>query len=414
MPKKSGNHPEILVWGSHISAYLASALLQSRSKMPVIHAVPGPTGSAAASAPAKSAAGQDRLVLVNPALFDLHPLAARLRRRVEFTPIYGAQFLGNDTTLRGESRGIAAVALVASLAELTDAMAAIAGREGVQIVPAASVRIGRLDETGIELKAGSVTAKPRAAIVADAPTPDVRRALGLPGGWEPDVLYRYSYARLKRGVYQAAGAKPIISMSLDLCGPNCWAWLLHHGDQAQLAVMQPIDGGAADLAGAKPAGGAAAQPSGATPASGVGPNDLMARWVAVLRRHGVIGSAPPDPLETIHGLDMPLAGALSHEEIANRTLLIGPAAGFYSPCAEDVYPNCWSAMFAVDVLEKSRGERHLQDAIQSYRHIWRTTLGEYLRGPRQHLRFLLPLVYRNQVMTDRLADSILAGKSIVR
>ena len=45
---------------------------------------------------------------------------------------------------------------------------------------------------------------------------------------------------------------------------------------------------------------------------------------------------------------------------------------------------------------------------------WRTTLGDYLRGPQQNLRFLLPLVYRNQVMTARLSESILMGKSVVR
>ena len=42
------------------------------------------------------------------------------------------------------------------------------------------------------------------------------------------------------------------------------------------------------------------------------------------------------------------------------------------------------------------------------------TLGDYLRGPQQNLRFLLPLVYRNAIMTARLADAILLGKSVVR
>ena len=95
-------------------------------------------------------------------------------------------------------------------------------------------------------------------------------------------------------------------------------------------------------------------------------------------------------------------------------LLIGPAGGFYSACAEDVYPNCWSSIFAADVAKKALGERHLQDALQSYQHKWGSTLGDYLRGPQQNLRFLLPLVYRNPVMTSRMAESILLGKSVVR
>jgi hypothetical protein len=59
-------------------------------------------------------------------------------------------------------------------------------------------------------------------------------------------------------------------------------------------------------------------------------------------------------------------------------------------------------------------EPHLQDALQPYRHRWRTTLGDYLRGPQQNFRFLLPLVYRKQVMTTRLTEAILLGKSVVR
>ena len=81
---------------------------------------------------------------------------------------------------------------------------------------------------------------------------------------------------------------------------------------------------------------------------------------------------------------------------------------------EDLYPNCWSARFAADAIRAALAEPHLQDALQPYRQSWGTTLGEYLRGPQQNLRFLLPLVYRNPVMTARMGESILQGKSVVR
>jgi flavin-dependent dehydrogenase len=113
-------------------------------------------------------------------------------------------------------------------------------------------------------------------------------------------------------------------------------------------------------------------------------------------------------------MDLPFAGALVHEGLANRTLLVGPAGGFYSASGEDIYPNVWSALFAADAIKKALKETHLQDALAPYRHNWRTTLGDYLRGPQQNLRFLLPLVYRNQVMTTRLTEAILLGKGMVR
>jgi flavin-dependent dehydrogenase len=180
-------------------------------------------------------------------------------------------------------------------------------------------------------------------------------------------------------------------MSLNLNEMLCWAWLLPGPKSVQLAVEQPID----SLSRARPA-------------------DLLAQWVEVLRRNEVLNGKPDVPLDSAQSIDLPLAGALAHEGVANRTLLVGPAGGFYSACTEDIYPNCWSALYAADAAKKALKETHLQDALQPYRHKWRTTLGDYLRGPQQNLRFLLPLVYRNQVMTTRLTESILLGKSVVR
>jgi flavin-dependent dehydrogenase len=180
-------------------------------------------------------------------------------------------------------------------------------------------------------------------------------------------------------------------MSLNLREMLCWAWLLPGPKSVQLAVEQPVE-----------------------TLSRVRPEELLATWVEVLKKNEVLTAKAEVPLGEAQSLDLPLAGALAHEGVANRTLLVGPAGGFYSACTEDIYPNCWSALYAADAVKKALKEPHLQDALQPYRHKWRTTLGDYLRGPQQNLRFLLPLVYRNQVMTTRLTESILMGKSVVR
>jgi flavin-dependent dehydrogenase len=143
--------------------------------------------------------------------------------------------------------------------------------------------------------------------------------------------------------------------------------------------------------------------------------ELLSYWINVLSAHGVLktGGAPIDVSAAV-SMELPLAGALSQEGVANRTLLIGPAGGFYTACDEDIYPNCWSAVCAVEVIKKALKERHMQDALQAYRDAWGATLGDYLRGPQQNLRFLLPLVYRNGMMTARLTEAILLGRSVVR
>jgi len=76
--------------------------------------------------------------------------------------------------------------------------------------------------------------------------------------------------------------------------------------------------------------------------------------------------------------------------------------------------NCWSAIYAAQAIQHALKERHLQDALNVFRSSWRTTLGDYLRGPSVNLRYLLPLIYRNPVMTERISESILMGKGVVR
>jgi len=370
---------DVLVLGEHPCAYLAGALLKQKSKLNVLHATIPDDHT------------PDRLVLINPALFDLHPLLSPLKRKLNLTSVYGLQFLSDDPDVRSEHRSRSAMAFVTSAKDFRSAMIKLAEAEGVELVSPKQLSITAVHEKGLDVVVGKNEVHPAVLILAGRLPDHEQRMLGLPEAWERDVLHRYTFARLKRGVQVDLGSRPVAPMSLDLDSTLNWAWLLTHGGFCQIAIEQALDG---------PEAAPAAQ--------------LLQHWVEVLRRHGVIKEGPAEPFEDAEMLVLPLAGAMAHEGVHNRALLIGPAGGFYSACAEDMYPNCWSALFAVEVVKKALKEPHLQDAIQAYRQKWRTTLGDYLRGPQQNLRFLLPLVYRNQVMTTRLAESILLGKSVVR
>lgn len=376
---KSEPQADVLVLGEHPAAYLAAALTAHKSKLRVCHAT------------VPDEPEHDRLVLVNPALFDLHPLLEPLRRKLELRPVFGVQFLADDAATRSEHRGKSALTAVGSLKAARATMADLAEAEGVTLLTPKALAIHRLDETGIELTVGKWSMHPRSLIVAGILPAAQQKILGMPDGWGEDIVHRYTYVRCAGAKWTEPATRALISMSLNLHDELFWAWLIPGTKTVQLAVEQPL------------------QTIGR-----LRPFDLLAHWVEVLRRHGVLNSKGEVPLDTAVSIDLPLAGALEHEGVANRTLLVGPAGGFYSACSEDIYPNCWSAVYAAEVMKKALKERHLQDALQPYRHRWRTTLGDYLRGPQQNLRFLLPLVYRNQVMTTRLTEAILTGKSVVR
>jgi hypothetical protein len=377
MPKPRPQ-PEVLVLGSHPACYFAAALLKSAGA-PVMHCtIPGEVI-------------RDRLVHVNPELLNLHKMLAGLKRQVELTPIYGVLFLSDDPVVRSECNTKTILAYVASLKQIRAAMIDMARKHKAELVEAKHLEIHGVDEDGAHLTLNSNSLRPRLLIVGGALGASHRRMLGITPPPDAEAPRRYTYLRLKGSKWIEHSAKPLMPMSLDLRGNLQWGWLLPMAKEVQVAVEQSADS--------------------ATRA----PVELLGHWVDVLIQHKVLKAdhAAID-LSCAEWIDLPLAAALSQESVANRTLLIGPAGGFYTACAEDIYPNCWSALFAADVAHKALRERHVQDAIQPYRQKWGTTLGDYLRGPQQNLRFLLPLVYRNPVMTARMCEAILSGASVVR
>jgi len=380
MPKPSTQPAvDVLVLGEHPAAYLTAALLKQKSKLNVLHAcIPDEKYP-------------DRLVLINPEMFELHPLLHPMRRKLDTTAVYGLQFLSDNPETRSEHRGKSTVTLIANYKDVRTAFQKMAASEGVETVNPKVVQVHSVDEKGVEITVGKGRLHPKALVLAGRLPEAQEKILGLPDSWGTDVVHRYTFVNFK-GIKQAElGAKPLMPMSLDLGGRLMWAWLMPHGPCVQLAVEQPVES-----------------------LGKVSPTALLEQWEAVLKRHGVLKPDTHVPINRAESIDLPFAGALAHEGLANRTLLVGPAGGFYSACGEDIYPNVWSALFASDALKKALKEPHLQDALAPYRQNWRTTLGDYLRGPQQNLRFLLPLVYRNQVMTTRLSEAILLGKGMLR
>lgn len=375
---RSSSQADVLVLGDHPAAYLAAILLRQSEKLRIWHStIPGEKS-------------EDRLVVVNPRFYSLHKLLEPLRRKIDRTAVYGLQFLGEQPGQSSEFRAREAVVAISSYQQIRDALAGLAQRHGVRMIRPQSLEIGLPDEQGMEVVAGSQSIHARMLVIAGELSQEQRRPLGIAEGWDIAIMRRYSSVSIPDGSAVLTG-RPTMPMSLNLNGFDAWGWMLPGDSRAQLAVQQPL-----------------------TSVGQVNPRDLLRHWAEVLSRHGLLRNPDSVPLEQTKFIDLPAAGALEVEGVVNRALLAGPAGGFYSAGGEDIYPNCWSVVHAADVIHKALKQKHLQDALQPYRDRWRTTLGDYLRGPQQNLHFLLPLVYRNQIMTNRLGESILQGKSVVR
>jgi flavin-dependent dehydrogenase len=377
---KSSAKIDVLVLGDHPCAYLAAAILRQTESIRVAHStIPGEDHP-------------DRLVLMNPQFFELHQLLSPLKRKLELMAIYGLKFLADDPTVEIAHTSKTISAYVGAFKQIHAALVKLAHSAGATCYRPEQLQIENLDENGVDVSIDGARVRPKLLLLAGELPAAQKQLIGQPVSWDGDVPHRYTFLRLKGAKWFDGGTKPVMPMSLDLKGTLNWGWLLPGSGHVQIAVEQPMNGATSTTC-----------------------TQLLEHWIKVLIAHGVLKTAPGsiDP-SAATTMDLPLAGALAQEGVANRTLLIGPAGGFYTACTEDIYPNCWSAVYAVEVAKKALKEKHLQDALQPYRQRWGSTLGDYLRGPQQNLRFLLPLVYRNHMMTARLTEAILFGKSVVR
>lgn len=106
----------------------------------------------------------------------------------------------------------------------------------------------------------------------------------------------------------------------------------------------------------------------------------------------------------------PQALQMDHH-VGKRTLRIGEAGGFYSSLAnESIYPGMQSGVCAAEIADAALAAASIQDTIMNYRVRWREQLAAYLQMPNSDLPLLLPLVFRNERMCERIAHGILLGE----
>jgi flavin-dependent dehydrogenase len=372
----------VLVIGDHPSAALC-ALMLHEAKIPValvdIGSTPNP----------------DRLVTINPAFFRLHKPLESLVSKLELASVSYARFLGpggesaqsQPARTDGKARRPDVLAYIGSMVEMRLALRNLAISAGVPWVKA-SFAAEAVDERGPHVRVDGQSLNPRILAVADPLPEEAALLLDLPRfpGRGSSIQ---ATARLAGPgtVFGPAADAQALTLTLDLGRQLQWGWLLRRGEEAQLCVQCP--------------------PEGDVPA-------LLEEWIHLLKRQQVITPEAHVDLKSLRLADLPLGGALMRDVVARRTLLLGPAGGFYSASGEDVYPACWSAKYAAEIAARAVKADHPQDALGAYRGRWGATLGDYLRGPQQNLRFLLPLMYKNPVMTDRLAEAILLGRSLVK
>jgi len=113
-------------------------------------------------------------------------------------------------------------------------------------------------------------------------------------------------------------------------------------------------------------------------------------------------------------ISSPASAALDRDtHVGKHTLVIGDAGGFISAASnEGIYPAMWSAQIAAEVIDKALYSVHSQDELMTFDSLWRIQMADYLRSPHTDIQFLLPLIFNNQPMADRMGAAFFLGENI--
>jgi geranylgeranyl reductase family protein len=140
--------------------------------------------------------------------------------------------------------------------------------------------------------------------------------------------------------------------------------------------------------------------------------------LVLLCRHAAEHKAVPvdisDQARTAKLIRSPASAALNRDtHVGKHTLVIGDAGGFVSAASnEGIYPAMWSAQIAAEVMDKALYSVHSQDELMTFNAQWRIQMADYLRSPHTDIQFLLPLIFNNQPMADRMAAAFFLGENI--
>ena len=122
-------------------------------------------------------------------------------------------------------------------------------------------------------------------------------------------------------------------------------------------------------------------------------------------------SGNPDGVRCIPTIPSSALEMDSH--VGKHTLVIGDAGGFYAAVSnEGIFPAMWSARIAAEIAAEALATPITQDVLMRFDTRWRLDMGEFLRPPNTDMQLLIPLVFTNQPMADRMAAAFFTGENI--
>jgi flavin-dependent dehydrogenase len=99
--------------------------------------------------------------------------------------------------------------------------------------------------------------------------------------------------------------------------------------------------------------------------------------------------------------------------VGKHTLVIGECGGFVSALSnESTVAAIASARIAAEVAAAALKGRLSQDELMAFDTRWRTEMADSVRPPDTDMQFLIPLIFTNRAMADRMAGAFFLGRPL--
>lgn len=312
-------------------------------------------------------------------------------------PVGGLTFCSADFEKTISSEFETPLAYVVNRAELENELieAAVAAGASLQ----AGKRVETLDvmeETVRLTLEGESHIEGRFLIAADGARSSMARQLGLVGSAAPSCWCAQADVTVSPGSKnKPAAGGPSVTMVLGMIESRGVGTIIHQADRVAIRLAGP--GTATEI------------------------GEFFDEFVSDARQAGLLGKDVDAEGRCEKGFwhepmiePIPVGMAIELEShVGKRSLLVGDAGGFAASISyEGIYPGMWSAAVATEVIADAAAGETGQDILGEFDGRWRLAMADYLRMPNTDLHFLLPLVFSNQQMADRMAAAILSGKNI--
>ncbi len=272
-------------------------------------------------------------------------------------------------------------------AQLDNALVKAASSAGVEILDGVAVTRIRLKESSIHVERGAATpVEGRLLILAAGRGTTLLDHVGLGRGAAGATIWS---AQVDLDVRTpTAGSEPHVSVVLGLD---------RRGSFALMCVTSDCTSAAINWYGDR--------------------EEAVPAFVNVCRlaaARELIPAALIEPAGRAELFRCPASAALDMDtHVGKHTLLIGDAGGFIAAASnEGVYPAMWSAQIGAEVVHAALKSVHSQDVLKTFDSEWRMKMADYLRSPNTDPQFLVPLIFSNQPMADRMGAAFFSGENI--